>query len=184
MKLQEKNSLMVGVYDDVIPLKVCEGLINLFENSVENHEYFDNDHKPCFTQLNINTIHPELVRDLVSYVKVAYGKYSVDVKNKYLPELKVLEEFRLKRYNTSGDERFDEHIDVIDYSTARRSLAFLYYLNDNDGNTVFPLQNLNVEPKCGRVVVFSPTWQYPHSGLPPTNNNKYILSTYLHYGSN
>ena len=59
MKLREKNSLMVGVYDDVIPLKVCEVLIHLFENSVENHEYFDNDHKPCsvsYTHLTLPTI--------------------------------------------------------------------------------------------------------------------------------
>ena len=31
------------------------------------------------------------------------------------------------------------------------------------------------------MVVFNPTWEYPHKGLPPTVDTKYILSTYLHY---
>jgi len=182
MKLREGNSLMVGVYDGIIPSNICTSLINLFEDSSDCHEFINENYKPCFTQMNINSNYPELVRELVNFTRLAYGKYSADIKNKYLPRIKMMEEFRIKRYDTSGDERFDEHVDVTDYSSARRALAFLYYLNDNDGNTLFPLQNLSVDPKCGRVVVFSPTWQYPHSGLPPTNNKKYILSTYLHYG--
>ena len=63
-----------------------------------------------------------------------------------------------------------------------RAVAFLFYLNDNDGNTLFPLQDLNIKPVSGRVVVFPPTWEYPHKGLPPKSNSKYIMSTYVHYG--
>ncbi len=93
-------------------------------------------------------------------------------------------ELRLKRYLTNGEERFDEHVDVVDHSTAIRAVAFLFYLNDNNGNTVFPLHDLNIEPKRGRVLVFPPTWEYPHSGLPPSDTPKYIMSTYIHYGTN
>ena len=34
-------------------------------------------------------------------------------------------------FGTNGDERFDEHVDVTNYSTARRVVAFIFYLNDN-----------------------------------------------------
>ena len=86
--------------------------------------------------------------------------------------------------NNNGNEKFDEHVDVTDYNSSLRAVAFLFYLNDNDGNTLFPLHNLNIKPVSGRVIVFPPTWEYPHTGLPPKNDSKYIMSTYIHYGKN
>ena len=93
-----------------------------------------------------------------------------------------MEEFRVKRYIPGGEERFDEHVDVATYETAKRALAFLFYLNENDGKTVLTHHELSVFPICGRVVIFPPTWEYPHAGLAPTDKTKYIMSTYLHYG--
>ena len=171
---------MVQVYDNLLPKEVCHYLINLFDES-EGHEFVNHDHRPCFTQLNINHHHPEVVRPLIPYVRNVYQKYVDDTKSKYLPTLKCLEEFRIKRYNTGGDERFDEHVDVMDHASARRVVAFLFYLNDNDGSTTFT-DRVEVIPKEGRVVVFPPTWEYPHSGLPPKDKTKYIMSTYIHYG--
>ena len=57
------------------------------------------------------------------------------------------------------------------------------YLSD-DGNTLFSRHGLNIRPVSGRVLVFPPTWDYPHSGLAPKSNPKYIMSTYIHYGKN
>ena len=171
---------MVQVFDHVLPEDLCYNLIQLFENTEEHQEYLNKDNKPCFTQLNINNSNPDIVPFLVKYVQKTYGMYSVEVNKKFLPRLKHLEEFRIKRYLPNGEERFDEHVDVATYDTAKRCLAFLFYLNDSDGLTDFPEQDVTIDPKCGRVIVFPPTWEYPHAGLPPTNT-KYILSTYIHY---
>ena len=179
MKLQEQSSHMVRVYDNILPNELCEKLVNLFDSS-EHQEYINNNLKPCFTQLNLNQHHMNVVMNLIPYVEKVYNKY----KTKFLPQFSSLEEFRIKRYLTNGDERFDEHVDVTNYSTARRVVAFIFYLNDNNGSTIFSNQDLNIEPECGRVVVFPPTWEYPHSGLPPSDYPKYILSTYIHYGTN
>ena len=173
---------MVKVYDDVIPSGTCENLIKIFESDSHHHEFVNHDHKPCFHQLNLNIHHPHLVASLVNLTKVAYDKYKKDLKNPFMPKWKFIEEFRLKRYNTSGEERFDEHVDVDNYNTAKRAVAFIFYLNDNDGETQFTMSGERVKPECGRVTVFPPTWEYPHAGLPPTDNTKYILSTYIHYG--
>ncbi len=182
MKLPKNNSPMVKVYDNVIPIEVCEELITIFESSSDHHEYLNNDYKPCFTQLNINQYYPEFVKSLVLFTRKAYGSYCSDIKNPYIPRLKHLEEFRIKRYLTNREERFDEHIDVTNYASARRALAFLFYLNDNDGDTCFTHNSLVVHPKVGRVLVFPPTWEYPHCGISPHNQTKYIMSTYIHYG--
>jgi hypothetical protein len=41
---------------------------------------------------------------------------------------------------------------------------------------------LYVQARQGRCVIFPPNWLYPHRGLQPQDTDKYILSTYLHYG--
>ena len=173
---------MVKVYDNIIPDNFCQNLIEIFETNVQHQHFINDNNCPCFTQLNLNQVSSDTVRSLIPFIADVYQRYRKDTKNYYSPPLKELEEFRIKRYNTGGDERFDEHVDVTDLSSSIRAVAFLFYLNDNDGNTLFPLHNLNIKPVSGRVIVFPPTWEYPHSGLPPKINSKYIMSTYIHYG--
>ena len=184
MTLQRKNFHMVKVYDNVIPGKACKSFIDLFENNENHQEYIDYDGCTCFTQLNLNQLSPNIVRSLIPYLAQVYKQYKNDVRSKYIPPLKELEEFRIKRYYNNGNEKFDEHVDVTDLSSSIRAVAFLFYLNENDVNTLFPLHNLNIKPVSGRVIVFPPTWEYPHTGLPPKNDSKYIMSTYIHYGKN
>ncbi len=175
---------MVKVYDNIIPDKICEILITTFEKNKKEHEYVNDNNCPCFTQVNVNTISENIVRIVTPFINKVYKQYVNDTQSKYIPPFESMEEYRIKRYLTNGNEKFDEHVDVFDYETSIRALAFLFYLNSNDGNTLFPSHNLNITPVSGRVIVFPPTWEYPHLGLPPKSNSKYIMSTYVHYGEN
>lgn len=194
MRLQEKNSVMVvelndliHVYDDVLQPQVCQFLIDLFENNTEKHERVDNDKKPSFTQFNltgnckmndeVNKIHNLLISKVFEYKK----KYYEFVDERCFPKEHNFEQFRIKRYNNNGEDLFDTHVDVQDYSTARRFLSFMWYLNDVDqgGETIF--EGLAIKPKTGSMLVFPPLWMFPHRGNPPVSNAKYLLSTYLHY---
>ena len=175
---------MVKAYDNILPDNICKNLIDLFETNTQHQHFINHDNCPCFTQVNINQISSDVVRSLIPYVVDVYNRYRKDTNNYYAPPIKQLEEFRIKKYDTSGDQRFDEHVDVTDYDTSLRAVAFLFYLNDNDGNTIFPRHGLNIKPVSGKVIIFPPTWEYPHSGLPPKSNSKYIMSTYIHYGKN
>ena len=175
---------MVKIYDNVLPENICQKLIELFESNKQHQHFINHNNCPCFTQVNLNMISSDTVRSIIPYIAEIYKRYQKDTNNYYSPPFKELEEFRIKRYNTSGDERFDKHVDVNDIASSIRAVAFLFYLNSNNGNTIFPNHELNIKPECGRVVVFPPTWEYPHAGLPPSNNSKYILSTYIHYGKN
>ena len=62
-----------------------------------------------------------------------------------------------------------------------RFLSFLWYLNDVDegGETIF--NNKVVTPQKGRLVIFPPMWIFPHMGVEPISNTKYIMSSYLRY---
>ena len=176
----------MGLYSyNILPINFCDYLINLYETDTGNHERVDKESKPTFTQLNLNKYHANVVSNLCNYFSVALDFYKKDVPQaKYLPQVKYLEEFRIKKYAVGGQDRFDEHVDVTDFDSSIRAVAFLFYLNDNDGNTLFSRHGLNIRPVSGRVLVFPPTWDYPHSGLAPKSNPKYIMSTYIHYGKN
>jgi hypothetical protein len=101
----------------------------------------------------------------------------------FWPPKNSIEQIRMKKYTAETGDRFDLHIDVGDYATARRFLVMFFYLNDvnEGGETTFPALDLKVKPKQGSVLCFPPVWMYPHLGEQPISNDKYIVGTYLHY---
>lgn len=189
MRLQEQPLRMDSfirtceVFDEI----TCKTLIDIFESS-ENKERVENFGRPNFTQVNLNA-----EGKYSKFIQVLCYKFADVLKEykKHLPEYvewfphKIyFEELRIKKYEPDTDDMFDLHVDVQDHSSAKRYLSFLCYLNDSffGGETDFPYNKLTVQPKTGTVLVFPPTWQYPHRGLPVKEGDpKYILSTYLHY---
>ena len=174
----------VRVYDDALDEETCDFLIGFFDQNSDKHERIDEDSKPSFTQLNltenseeINHIHNLLIAKTFEY----RNDYYEFVDKRVFPESHAFEQFRIKRYEPDGKDMFDTHVDVKTHASARRFLAFLWYLNDvpNEGNTVF--NELTIEPKKGKLVIFPPLWMFPHRGDPVIECPKYILSTYLHY---
>ena len=92
-----------------------------------------------------------------------------------------MEGFRLKAYRANTGDGFPIHTDNNRKEMSTRFLAFLFYLNDSDAGTEFPMEDLTVEARQGRVVIFPPGLQWPHIGHEPRQCHKYIISTYLHF---
>ncbi len=182
----ELNEL-IQIYENALEPNICEFLVSLFEQVPDKHERHDNDGKPNFTQFNltehrelsqeVNQIHNHIIKNVFEY----RDRYYEFVDDRVFPKEHAFEQFRIKKYNPGGEDRFDTHVDVVDHSTARRFLAFLWYLNDVEtgGNTVF--KDLSISPKKGTLIMFPPLWMYPHYGEPPMSGSKYIMSAYLHY---
>ena len=160
--------------------QICESLILSFEQS-DQKEKIDYDAKPRFTQVNFGQ-NPYLVQR--SKATIDIYRELLGPRSWYLPPVKYMEEFRIKKYDPETKDRFDEHVDVVNHATARRCLALLFYLNEvsTGGETEFPIHGRIIKPETGSVLVFPPTWEYPHAGRPPVSGPKYIMSTYLHYG--
>lgn len=183
----ELNDL-IQVYDDVLDDELCKSLLWVFDELSSKHEFIDNNGCPTFTQVNftensnkskeIEKIHNKVLSKIIDYKKVYYDY----ICNDCFPEDNSYEQLRIKKYNRGGEEKFDTHVDVKDYATARRFLSFLFYLNDHQshgGETLF--RGLTVRPKTGRLLIFPPMWMFPHLGYPPDTGPKYILTSYLHY---
>ena len=167
-------------YENMIPGRICDWLISSFEDA--DQLVFRRNGPQNFDELNINQTHPEIVFSLVGCVQHAARQYRNDVPEaSYFPEL-ALEEFRVKRYRAKTGQQFSDHVDVGSLSSSKRYLSFLYYLNDDflGGETQF-FPDLRIKPVRGSVVVFPPTWMFPHAGLPVDVGTKYIMSSYLNY---
>ena len=186
MKLHRKSFVMddfIKVYDNVLDNNLCDTLIRLFDVSGYK-EIINNKGTPNFTQLNINQKHPDNIQQLsilTRSVLELYKKEFSDYTRWYPPRL-FLEEFRIKKYHSRSHDRFDIHVDVEDHASARRYLAFLYYLNDDftGGETEFPHHNKKIVPKKGSVMVFPPTWQYPHAGLKVNRSEEHTSELQSH----
>jgi hypothetical protein len=179
----------IRVYDDVLDENLCKHIINNFDREQEK-VVMDQD-KIKFSTINMTQLAEDnndkdwslIQNQVVTALQACGQQYIMDLEcEKYMPQKNALEQIKVVRYS-AGEGRFDEHIDVGDYASARRFLTYFIYLNDVEegGSTYFHNCDYEVTAKRGRIVMFPPTWQYPHSGMVPKSEDKYILTTYLHY---
>lgn len=61
-----------------------------------------------------------------------------------------------------------------------RALTYIWYLNDIEegGETSF-FNKGKVRPEEGKLVLFPSCWTYPHSGIMPISDNKYIITGWI-----
>ena len=175
----------IKTYDNVLTKDQCQHIIDKFEDSRNQWQKTElKDHR-SFTEINLN-----LHDDWQEYVKIIYTHMRPYI-DKYAEEFKIThnwpekfgwEHIRMKKYEVNNRDEFKEHVDVMDYASAKRFLVFFLYLNDNDGGeTSFSEYDIKVKPKAGRLLMFPQTWTYLHTGHKPINNPKYIIGSYLHY---
>ena len=188
----------IKIYDDVIDADSCNTLIGKFEAAEEDQyeevRQAERDKAIAFTQINLvnnedwASVQNGMLQVFQDYI-MAYIN-DCKIQPKQWPETYGYEAIRMKRYLNNNYDRFDPHVDVKNYETSRRFLAFFIYLNDVDegGETEFISINkpgtyipLKITPRRGRLLMFPPLWMYYHAGLKPVSNNKYLIHSYCHY---
>lgn len=173
----------IQVYDDILDKETCDAIIKRFEEekllqTIESEIY-------KFDQLNVSKAdnwkeQNDTLSDLAFSAATAYFN---DVNVPLIPELKGFEEIRIKRFRPDQNERFELHVDVNMYLSAKRFLTVYCFLNTPEGGSeiYFPTVDLSIKPRAGRVAVFPPMWMFPYEIQTPTSNNSYLVGTYLHY---
>jgi hypothetical protein len=184
----------IRVIDNVLDSEFCEHLIRQFELCKDYHkeipgkmielDCFNTQHNPrAWLPKAVKTVYDwtrdtDRIIDVVKPLAQAYrDKWD---QHHCLPEKYSAEGIRIKCYRP-GEHEFKMHVDQGTRESASRFMAFLFYLNNSEAGTEFPLENLTVEARQGRLLIFPPSWQFPHRGVMPTLGTKYIMSTYLHY---
>lgn len=89
--------------------------------------------------------------------------------------------FQVQCYNKCGGW-YREHVDSFPGTKSQnRVLSGLIYLNDveNGGETRFPLHDVEVEARAGRIVLFPSNYTHPHEGKTPLSDDKWIVNTFF-----
>lgn len=192
LQLPDQNYFpYVSVYDDVLPLAFCDKLITKFEKN-EDQEQVETTLKGVrhFQEVNISQHWHDDHEIMVNCVQVAWKTYMNEhhiLFDIQWPKQFGYEHFRMKRYLPNGYDEFAQHTDVGSYGSARRFVAFLWYLNTPTEGGATQFGRVNSEPILtipavqGRLLVFPPLWTHPHWGCKVTIGPKYIISGYLHY---
>lgn len=181
----------IVVYDSVLPHYFCQKLIEKFEaneRNVQEQTIYKNVRH--FKEVNISQHWTDEHKIMENVMNGAWKNYMTACRVRYeieWPSQFGFEAFRMKRYLPNGEDFFGPHTDVGSYASARRFLAFLWYLNDvSDGGVTgfgkdVEKPDLTVPAVEGRLLMFPPLWTFPHWGAKPISGPKYIISGYLHY---
>jgi hypothetical protein len=94
-------------------------------------------------------------------------------------KLRYWEAFNFVRYG-EGQHFMEHHDHGFSYNC---TVSLVAYLNDDyeGGEIYFRLQELNIKPKAGDLIVFPSTFAYPHRAMPVKSGVKYSLVTMLDY---
>lgn len=193
-----KNSLSV---------ELCREMINLFEteqfNKYEgitagglNKDIKDTidfqiptknaNNKPQWTKIR-TLLDKELTNNVKKYVKYINEFITIEEQNssqKYrlFDDSITFEVMQMQRY-TKNKGRYIYHQDFsCDWVAKKyRVLTFLWYINDVEegGETEFWASH-RIKPEAGKLLLFPSTWTYPHRGMMPISNDKYIVTGWIY----
>jgi len=186
----------IRVIDHVLDREFCQHLIDRFHASTRQQtrrqdyprlrelNLFNRDHRQIrATELLQGhqdfTEETDLLVDRVYGVVGAYREHWDHLH--CFPNDFSMEGFRIKSYRAGSGDGFPIHTDAGGREMSTRFLAFLFYLNDSDAGTEFPLENFTVAAQQGRLVMFPPGLAVATYRSRTKQQDKYILSTYLHF---
>ena len=144
--------------------------------------------KPHWNKIR-NLLERELNNNVKNYVKKINDAITIKEENsenkyKVFDKFVSFETIQIQRY-TKLKGRYIYHQDFLtEWETKKyRIITFLWYLNDvaEGGETEF-WGTHKIKPEAGKLLFFPATWTYPHRGMMPISNDKYIITgwIYLH----
>lgn len=170
---------MIYEFPNTLDNNQCKHVIDYFES--HNKTKRDNE---LFKFDEVLIEDQSLSISLFNIVNDKFNEFQDKFPEYIFPAQYNFENIRIKKYEV-GD-KFDWHVDVGDYASAKRFLIGMIYLNDNfeGGHTDFKLSKdeiLSVKPVEGKMVFFTPFWDNPHRGSVIESGFKYIINIYFHY---
>lgn len=182
-------------YDNAIPDKLCDELIELFDSSPDNHRrgitMSGNSDIKVTTDISIFPPGDLPINGVVTELDTYLSGFISDVMRDYMLTFDWLAcagdiidtGFLIQKYD-AGKGTYGEHIDGDPWTEHLNTRIFgiIGYLNtvDDGGGTYFRYQDLYINAIKGRVAIFPSSWVHPHTGTIPLSNDKYIVSCFAH----
>ena len=130
----------------------------------------------------------ELEKHLYLYIKTIENNPIFSSENNFGIQYKLFDKnyftentFMIQKYikKIGG---FKYHNDYLITNNTHRVITYLWYLNDihEGGETELWYGRHSIKPKKGKLFLFPAHWGYPHSGLIPISDDKYIITGWLY----
>ena len=173
----------IETYDFGLELD-CQKVLNFFERVYDEGKsrtgglkFFNkNRQKICATETLSFAEDVEINELVYFFVRQAIDKYSNDYTflnvNK---SWRLSPSYNIQRYDGDKEGYFSLHNEASG-SYPYRMLAWMVYLNDASSGTEFPYQNITIQAKTGRTVIWPAAWTHPHRGVTPNQGLKYIAT--------
>jgi len=184
----------IHINESSIPPDLCNKIIATFEkepnkykgvtrnglniNVKDTLDYFINitvDKSSIWYDINV-FLYNELSKNLVQFDTIIFEKYGIHLVDEKLCDTG----FMIQKY-TKNVGKFVYHDDFSIKDNIHRVITYIWYLNDvlEGGETEF-CGDFRVKPTAGKLVLFPASWCYPHCGIMPFSNDKYIITGWLH----
>lgn len=125
----------------------------------------------------------ETIKELDKKISVMFSKlFSNIVSQRFKPQF------------SSGDSGYEYHLyspgDICHYHSdgevshglLRFATVILFLTDNDDGELVFPSQNIEVKPEKGKVVVFPPYGFFGHYAKPSIKNREILMTWFVYNG--
>ncbi|MEE9446922.1 MAG: 2OG-Fe(II) oxygenase [Arenicellales bacterium] len=180
----------IYVVDDAISAQDCASMVEKFEAN-EDQQYqglIGSDQQLAQTVKKSTDLRISGREDWAQYDQLFFNSMKKAVKSiSALHPFFASNKFKDMGYNlqrTEAGEFYKWHIDAGAGELSQRVLVAIWYLNDvpgPGGATEFHHQNISIQPKAGRMVLFPPFWTHLHQNSELTQGVKYIATTWLCY---
>jgi len=198
-KMKEEYEDFVGIYDESVPVELCNDFVNNYEEAEKNRTIIDltnpenelgmhprvppqteRKDKSVFVYPLISNIYPRPpVEAYFGFLKECYNcyvkRYGIDFDGVMyndvfkIHKVKKSEGFHVWHYERSAVENID------------RLMVYMTYLEvpKKGGETEFLHQSLRIEPIVGRTLIWPAGYTHMHRGNPPLVGEKMYITGWL-----
>ena len=192
--MKEEYKDFVGIYDENVPVRLCNEFVENYEEGkknrtiidlskenetlqpIEERNIFRSDERMFVTPIS-STIYPiPPVKAYFDFLKKCFFSYMKRYSIQFMGQI-FHEEFKIHKVKKS-EGYHAWHYERATPATIDRLLAYMTYLEapTKGGETEFLHQSLRIEPIVGRTLIWPAGFTHMHRGNPPLEGEKMYIT--------
>ena len=196
----ENMQNFIKQFPNSLPESLCDEIINKFENDDTKRDGVTHGGKNKLvkdtTDKNIEfgeenwkeideILYKEMSKRLNEYLRELNNVENYKAENNNNFDFEVIRVnlltdtgFMIQKYTKNVGKYIYHNDGSIEWESQRsRVITYLWYLNtiDEGGQTEF-WGNYRVKPEKGKLILFPASWCFPHRGIMPISDDKYIIT--------
>ncbi len=188
----DESSFVNGCY---IPHKVCDDLINYFEDNPKRQRsgkiwrgistLTEDDNVKESMDINFdiyNSDDKNILDDYVENLNLCVKEYEYKYSRaQWMASFALQESIQIQKYEPGGGFK-TWHCERTGKAQMTRCLAFMTYLNDVPmGGTNFMYQKITTPAKKGLTLIWPTDWTHTHKGQISQTHKKYVITGWFNY---